>query len=149
MKKILAALFATVLLLSPVGSFVFQDHSTTVEARGYKSGKKGFNMNNSKINNNSNFQKKKQDSNTTNNKSTTATNNKGGFMSGGLMKGLMFGGIAGLLFGSIFANMGELGSILGFMINIAAIMILISVIRKIFAFFNDKKKKEDINPWRG
>ncbi|MBS4201296.1 hypothetical protein KHA93_16795 [Bacillus sp. FJAT-49732] len=149
MKKLLAALLATVLLLSPVGSFVFQDHSTTVEAKGYKSGKKSFNMNNSKVNNNSNFQKKKQESNTTNNKSTTTTNNKGGLMSGGLMKGLMFGGLAGLLFGGLFANMGELGSILGFIINIAAIMILISVIRKIFAFFNEKKKKEDINPWRG
>ena len=63
------------------------------------------------------------------------------------MKGLFVGGLAGLLFGSMFANMGMLGSILGFAINAAAIILIVVVIRKIFRMFKEKKK-EDANSWR-
>ncbi|MER2060622.1 hypothetical protein [Sporosarcina sp. JAI121] len=146
MKKLLAALLVLTLLVSPIGNYVFNDH-TTAEAKRYKSGKKSFNTTNDSKFNNSNIQKKKEDS-TTANKSTTTTNKKGGFTAGGLMKGLFIGGIAGLLFGSLFANMGMLGSILGFAINAIAIIFLVVIIRKIFVMLNDKKKKEDINPWR-
>jgi stage II sporulation protein E len=52
-----------------------------------------------------------------------------------------------LTFGSLFANMGMLGSILGFMINVLAIIVLIVLIRKIFKLFTDKKKR-DANPWQ-
>ena len=55
----------------------------------------------------------------------------------------MIGGLAGLLFGSLFANMGILGSILGLFVNILGIIILIAVIRKIFTFFKDKRKKRN------
>lgn len=154
LKKIITAIITAALLFSPVGNVIFQDQSTTVEAKSYKSGKRGFNLNgnNNNTNNNSLFQNKKADSNKSNattNKSTTTTKQKGGFMSGGLMKGLMLGGLAGLLFGSLFANMGILGSILGLFINVFAIIILFSLIRRIFVFFKDKKKKEEPNPWRG
>lgn len=40
LKKLVAALFAATLVFSSVGSFVFNDQATTVEAKGYKSGKK-------------------------------------------------------------------------------------------------------------
>ena len=63
------------------------------------------------------------------------------------MKGLMIGGLAGLLIGNL-ASMGMLGSILGFAINILAIVFLIVIIRKVFALLKAKKEKEDINPWR-
>ncbi|KAB2328591.1 hypothetical protein F7731_25065 [Cytobacillus depressus] len=148
MKKILAALLTTALIFSPVGNIVFKDHATTVEAKGYKSGKKSFNINNNKSTNNSNFQNKKTEPSAAK-KPANTTNPKGGFMSGGLMKGLMLGGLAGLLFGSLFANMGALGSILGLIINVLAIVVLISIIRKIFAFFKNNKKDQDPNPWRG
>ncbi|MDM5213679.1 hypothetical protein QUF94_19960 [Peribacillus sp. NJ4] len=144
MKKFMAALLTITLAFSPVGTYVFQDHSESVDARGYKSGKRSFNSNN---NNNSNFQNKetkKSDATTTNKAKTGNTFNKGG-----LMKGIMLGGLAGLLFGSLFANMGALGSILGLLINVLAVVALIVVIRKIFTYFKDKKKKEDPNPWRG
>jgi hypothetical protein len=144
MKKILGALLSLALIFSPVGTVVFQDHTSTVEAKGYKSGKKSFNNNNNNTttNNNSFFQKK-QDNTTTTNKSATTTKKPGG-----LMKGLMIGGLAGLLFGSLFANMGMLGSILGFIINVLAIVVLINVIRKIYVYFKNKKKSEEPNPWR-
>lgn len=142
MKKILAALLTTSLIFSPVGNIVFQDHTTTVEAKGYKSGKRSFNSNNSTTNSNSFFQNKS----TTTNKSTTSPTKK--LNTGGLMKGLMIGGLAGLLFGSLFANMGVLGSILGLMVNILGIIILISVVRKIYVLLKNKRKREDSNPWR-
>lgn len=145
MKKLLAAVLTAILVLAPVGNFVFQESATTVDAKSYKSGKKSFNTDrNSNIQNNN---INKSDTTTTN-KAKTNTTNKGGFMSGGLMKGLMLGGLAGLLFGSLFANMGVLGSILGFLINVIAIVAIIVIIRKIFVYFKDKKKKEDTNPWR-
>jgi uncharacterized membrane protein len=56
-------------------------------------------------------------------------------------------GLAGLLFGSLFANMGMLGSILGFMINVIAIIILINVIRKIYSLYKKKKQREEAQ-WR-
>ena len=147
MKKFLAAILTAALIFSPVGSYVFQDHSTKVEARGYKSGKRSFSTNNSGTTNNNSLFQKKQNSFTTTNKSTRTTT-KGMFKPGGLMKGLMLGGLAGFLFGSLFGNMGFLGSILGLMVNVLAIFILISVIRKVFSFFNDKKKKEAHSQWR-
>lgn len=147
LKKLVAALLTATLVFSSVGSLVFNDQSTTAEAKSYKSGKKSFNTNNNSTNNNSNIQKKQQDSTTATNKSNTTTNKKGGFSSGGLMKGLFVGGIAGLLFGSMFANMGALGSLLGFAINAAAIIFIVVVIRKIFDMFK-KKKQEEANSWR-
>ena len=69
MKKIMAALLTITLAFSPVGAYVFQDHSESADARGYKSGKRSFNNNNSNnnTNNNSNFQNRqtnKSDANT-------------------------------------------------------------------------------------
>ena len=74
MKKLLAAILTVTLALTPVGSYVFQDYSTSADAKSYKSGKRSFNSNQNN-NNNSLFQKKdtnKSDA-TTNNKSTTNT----------------------------------------------------------------------------
>jgi predicted lipid-binding transport protein (Tim44 family) len=144
LKKLLSVIFSAVLIFTPIGNAVFHDDSTTAEAKSYKSGKKSFSTDNNKSNNFSNFQKK---DNTTNKSATTPTK-KGGFSTGGLMKGLMIGGLAGLLFGSLFANMGVLGSILGLMVNVLGIIIVIAVIRKIFVFFKDKKKREEPNSWR-
>ena len=145
MKKVFAAVIMMTLLFSPVGNAIFQDQPTTVEAKGYKSGKKSFNMNGNtnKSNSNSLFQNNK--SNSSNNKATSA-NRGGGFLSGGLMKGLMLGGLAGLLFGGLLGNLGVLGSLLGFAVNVLAIFILFSIIRKIFNLIK-KKKQEETNPW--
>lgn len=145
MKKILSAFIALTIVMSPIGSFMMNDHATTVEAKGYKSGKKSFNPSQ-----NNNFTKpkvdKKQEENTSFNKSSKTTSTKGGFFSGGLMRGLFVGGIAGLLFGSLFANMGILGSVLGFLINVFAIILIVSLVRKIFSLL--KEKREKANPWQ-
>lgn len=143
MKKLIAAMLMATLVFSPVGNTVFHDQTTIVEAKSYKSGKKRFNNNNNTTNNNNSFfQNKKND--TTN----PTTKNKGIF-SGGLMKTLALGGLAGFLFGTLFASMGMLGSILGLIVNILGVILLIGIIRKVLRYFADKKKKEDPNPWRG
>lgn len=141
----MAALLSATLIFSAVGTTVLISDPVSVEAKGYKSGKKGFNFNNNQQNQKSNIQKKDNDS-TTVNKSNTTTNNKG-FTSGGLMRGLFVGGLAGLLFGSLFANMGMLGSILGFMINILGILVLFWLIKKVFISLT-KRRDEEPNPWK-
>ena len=151
MKKILAALIALTVVMSPVGDLLLKDQ-TTAEARGYKSGKKSFNTNQNQFNK-PKVDKKKEDNSSftkSTNKANTASKagKKGGFFSGGLMRGLFIGGIAGLLFGSLFANMGMLGSILGFAINALAIVFLVVLIRKVFDLLKQRKQKEDVNPWR-
>ncbi|MBB3110398.1 putative lipid-binding transport protein (Tim44 family) [Paenibacillus phyllosphaerae] len=74
--------------------------------------------------------------------STAATTKRGFFSGGGLMKGLMIGGIAGLLFGSMFAGMGFLGNIIGLMLNVFAIVILIMAIRGIYMYFKNRRKPQ-------
>ncbi|WP_339199278.1 hypothetical protein MKY27_07940 [Solibacillus sp. FSL R5-0449] len=150
MKKLSAILLAFTLVFSSVGTTIlFANDADTVEAKGYKSGKKGFNNNN-----NSNFQKKnndatnptttKQNNNSTKkNDSNTASTNKGG-----LMKGLMLGGLAGLLFGSLFAGMGMLGNILGLLINVAAIAAIVFFLVKIYQLIKRKKDKEVTDSWK-
>ena len=146
MKKIFSALIALTIVMSPIGSLVLNDHAATVEAKGYKSGKKSFSPNQN------NFSKpkadKKQEENSSFTKSTKNPSTKGGFFSGGLMRGLFVGGIAGLLFGSLFANMGMLGSVLGFLINMLAIIFVISIVRRIFSLLKAKKERDNANPWQ-
>lgn len=151
MKKLSAVLLAFTLIFSSVGTTLFfANDAQTVEAKSYKSGKKGFSNNN----NNSNIQKSnndatnptttKQNNNTTKkNDSNTASSNKGG-----LMKGLMLGGLAGLLFGSLFAGMGMLGNILGLLINVAAIAAIVFFLVKIYQLIKRKKDKEVTETWK-
>lgn len=142
LKKLIIALLAITLVLSPIGNFVFND-SPVAEAKRYKSGKKNFNTNKESTPTQSNIQKDKEPkkADTGKNSNSPAANK------GGLMKGLLVGGLAGLLFGSLFANMGMLGSILGFLINAAAIVFLIVIIRKVFGLLRAKKQEEDAKPW--
>lgn len=138
MKKFAAVCLALTLIFSPIGSYVFQDQSPTADARGYKSGKRGFTPNQNNFNKPAVDKKKDQTSFTKDKHAQTAKPK-----SGGLMKGLMVGGLAGLLFGSLFANMGILGSLLGMLINVFAIIAVIGIIRMVFTHFKRKKARED------
>lgn len=149
MKKLSAVLLAFTLVFSSVGTTIlFANDAQSVEAKGYKSGKKGFNNNNTNIQKNNNDATNptttKQNNNTTKkNDSNTASSNKGG-----LMKGLMLGGLAGLLFGSLFAGMGMLGNILGLLINVAAIAAIVFFLVKIYQLIKRKKDKEVTDTWK-
>ncbi|MGE8079460.1 hypothetical protein [Peribacillus loiseleuriae] len=145
LKKLMTAFLTLSLIFAPVGGQFLLGQDDTVSAKSYKSGKRSFNTNRSTTNNNSNIQSNKK-SDATTKSNTKAKSNP--VAKGGLMKGILYGGIAGLLFGSLFANMGGFGAVLGFMVNVIAIIILISIIRRIYIFFKNKKK-ENPNPWRG
>lgn len=152
MKKLAAILFAFTLAFSSVGTVILPNDVQTVEAKSYKSGKKSYNSNNGTTNN---IQNNDSGSNSTINKSTTtnkSSNNtkstKGGFTSGGLMKGLFVGGIAGLLFGSLFSDMGLIGNILGFAINAAAIIFIVFICMKIYQMIKRKKHNEVRDEWK-
>jgi predicted lipid-binding transport protein (Tim44 family) len=69
---------------------------------------------------------------------TTPPTQNRGFMGGGLMKGLMLGGLAGMLFGGLLGGLGAFGNILGFLVNIAALVILFVLIRRVINYFRDK-----------
>ena len=144
MKKLLASLLAFTILFSPVGNIVFNDEPVA-EAKRIKSGKKSFNVDKQKTPTQSNIKKEKEKDK---NNNTTAKQNNKKSSGGGFMKGLIAGGLAGLLFGSLFANMGAMGSILGFLVNIAAIILLLAIIKKAFTFLFAKKKDEDAKKWQ-
>ncbi|USG65554.1 hypothetical protein NDK47_26215 [Brevibacillus ruminantium] len=146
MKKLWMLLIAFALLLTPVGFGV--DHA---DAKGYKSGKKSVaptKTTPNKADSNVNATTNNNTNNTTN--ATTAKNTSTAAPSkGGFMKGLLVGGLAGLLFGSLFSDLGMLGSIMGFLINALAIVALFVLIRKVYQLFkNQRKKQEDLNPWK-
>lgn len=151
MKKLSAIMLAFALVFSSVGTTLFfANDAQSVEAKSYKSGKKGFSNNN---NNNTNIQKNNNDATnpTTakqNNGTTTKKDNTNTASKGGLMKGLMLGGLAGLLFGSLFAGMGMLGNILGLLINVAAIAAIVFFLVKIYQLIKRKKDKEVTETWK-
>jgi predicted lipid-binding transport protein (Tim44 family) len=72
---------------------------------------------------------------------TTPPTQNRGFMGGGLMKGLMLGGLAGMLFGGLLGGLGAFGNILGFLVNIAALVILFVLIRRVISYFRDRSNQ--------
>ena len=67
-----------------------------------------------------------------------ARTNRGFFSGGGLMRGLLVGGLAGMLFGGIFANMGMMGNILGLFVNLLGLYLLFVIIRGIVRYFGGR-----------
>ncbi|MGO0060838.1 hypothetical protein ACTID9_12625 [Brevibacillus fluminis] len=143
MKKLIMLVIAFVLVLAPAGLGY-----DSVDAKGYKSGKKSFNSNTTtttpnKTVTNENSTVNKSNTTTPTNSPSVAQPSKGGFM-----KGLLVGGLAGMLFGSLFGNMGAMGAIFGFLINMMAIVAVLFLIRKAFLYFKAKQVKREVNPWR-
>ncbi|MGM7636635.1 hypothetical protein [Bacillus sp. Hm123] len=139
-KKIMASLLVFSLCFAPL-AHVMDQSTYAVSAKKYKSGKKSYNSTNSNSTSTVNKDKDKQDSMTTAKKSTATKSNKGG-----LLKGMMLGGLAGFLLGSLLGDLGILGSILGFMINMLAIVAIVMIARKIFTTL--KKKRKDDEAWQ-
>ncbi|BFH69208.1 MAG: hypothetical protein E6230_00595 [Paenibacillus dendritiformis] len=82
-------------------------------------------------------------SDSTGNTKTTGTNttaNRGFFSGGSFMKGLMIGGLAGMLFGGLFGNMGFFGEILGLLVNLMALFALFMLVVMVFRKFKDRRK---------
>ncbi|CAM3863689.1 hypothetical protein COLU111180_11310 [Cohnella lubricantis] len=108
--------------------------------KSFSSGKKSYSQTPSKSTDNVS---KTTTGTKTNTGAAAGTTAQRGFFSGGsLMKGLMIGGIAGLLFGSMFSGMGGFGDFLGLIVNVLAIIVLISIIRAVFNSFRRNKNQQ-------
>lgn len=81
---------------------------------------------------------------------TASTANRGFFSGGSLAKGLMIGGFAGLLFGSMLAHLGAFGELLGLMVNLLVIYVLFIAVRGIIRHFrnNNERKTDPRHPYR-
>ncbi len=145
--KILASFMLLTFVFAPIAESTFVNTSHEVSAKSYRSGKKSFNSNSgSNKNNSSIFNQKKS---TTSNAKTTKTNS---FNKGSFAKSMLLGGVAGLLFGSLLANMGMMGSVLGLLVNVLVIILIIGLIKRIFFSRNNnnnhnRPRKEVNGPW--
>ncbi|MFD0711633.1 hypothetical protein [Paenibacillus sp. GCM10027626] len=90
----------------------------------------------------------KQSNPGTGTKSPAANQQRGFNSGGGFLKGMMIGGLAGMLFGSMFAGMGFMGDMLGLIVNLFAIFLLIVAIRGIFMYFKNRRKPYEPNDRR-
>lgn len=147
LKKLVTVMTAFTVIFT-ASNFMFVD---TAAAKSYKSGQKSYTPSSgqkSKVDLNkkdSNVQAKKTTPDTkAKNTAPKSKSNKGSFM-----KGLLVGGIGGLLMGSLFANMGALGSILAFMINMAVMAGIVMLAVRAFKYFkNQRKKQAEEAAWR-
>ncbi|MCO7126821.1 hypothetical protein NIE88_13700 [Sporolactobacillus shoreicorticis] len=142
MKKIMAAFLALALIFTPAGDFVFHSSDQLVSAKGYRSGVKSFQSN--RGTGTTSFFKSNRSRSQNTRTGTSARN----FTGGSFMRGMIFGGLSGLLFGSLFSHLGGFGMMAGFLINLIAILVVISLIRYIITSFSRRKKPEDSNPWK-
>ncbi|GAA0135958.1 hypothetical protein YSY43_27980 [Paenibacillus sp. YSY-4.3] len=125
---------ALVMVFTLLFAFASTDFADARRGGGFKSGPRSYTTTPNKSSN-----VNKSESNTTNKSTTTtgATNNRtGGFFGGGsFMKGMMVGGLAGLLFGGMFGNMGAFGELFGLAINLLAIYLIVRVAVALFRRF--------------
>lgn len=140
MFKKIAALFVAFSLVFSVTAPLLD----TVDAKRYRSPSKSYQpaapKQTTPPSNNNNM-----NDGTTNRAGTTtpgmAPRTGGGFFGGGgLMRGLMLGGLAGLMFGGMLSALGGLGSFLGLIINVLAIFLLIVLVRKAFRAFSNRNR---------
>jgi len=59
------------------------------------------------------------------------------------MKGMMIGGLAGFLFGSMFAGMGIFGNLLGFAVNLLAIYLVVMLVMSFFRRRQQRRRFEE------
>lgn len=143
MKKIFAAAIAVLIL------FTFTLPGEADARRGgFKSSRGSFQSttpNKAKQDNNAavNRSSSNSDSARSGTAATSANANRGGLAGGGFMKGLMVGGLAGLLFGGLFSSLGAFGDLLGLMVNLLAIYILFSIGRHLYMAYRERKKQQE------
>ena len=141
MKKVLMVFMAFTLFFASLG--VASDADARRGGGGFKSQPKSYTTTPNRADNNSGSVNSTNRSGA-NNSSTAGTTGKRGFFSGGsFFTGLMVGGLAGMLFGGMFANMGFMGDFLGLLVNLAAIYILFIAARGIYRMIRQRKKPAD------
>ncbi|UOY93033.1 hypothetical protein MUG87_02535 [Ectobacillus sp. JY-23] len=136
-NKIMAMITAFALTFVAL-SFTTVDYAA---AKGYKSGKRSFtpSQNQTVPTNKSQNSNIKQ---TTPSKPTPSVTTKPKSKAGSFAKGLLLGGLGGLLLGSLFAGLGPIGTVLAFMINMMLFAGIIMIAAKLFKAYKKKRQKE-------
>lgn len=138
LKNMMMLMMAFTLLIAMIAP-------STADARrsgGFKSGPRTYQSTPSKANDSSGINK--SDSGTKSSAATGNTSKTGGFLGGGgFLKGMMLGGLAGMLFGGLFSNMGALGSLLGLAVNVLAIYVLIMIGIGIYRAIKNRRRPDD------
>ena len=139
-KKLVMLLIAFALVVAP-HTFGYDQADAK---KGYRSGTKTFNSQTTPTKPDSNMNATPKQNTATPMKNTPVSKPS----KGGLMKGLLYGGLAGLLLGSLFGSLGALGALLGFLINVIAVIAVIALVRKMFSYFKNQKKKQELDAWK-
>lgn len=142
-KKLMLALMCFTLIFAVSGTVIPGHADAAAYLKTYKSPKGSFKQPTTKQPTD-NVTKTQPDTTTKTPAATTPTTNRG-FFGGGFAKGLFLGGMAGLLFGGLFGNMGFLGSILGLFVNILTIVVLIMLVRKVVTYFINRRRYQQSN----
>ncbi|MBC1475503.1 DUF2653 family protein [Listeria grandensis] len=139
MKKLIIFAMSLMLVFSPMGTVTYNtimpakyEQVSEAHAKGYRSPSRSYRPNNNQVNRSNNTNK------ATNNQATKSKNSNRGFWGG-----LLFGGIAGLLFGSMLGNMGAFGDIFALIINVIAIIL---IIRLLIYFFQKWRNRNNPKP---
>lgn len=140
MKKVLMVFMAFTVVFASLGIFA-SDADARRGGGGFKSSPKSYSTTPKRADNNSGSVNSTNRSNTSN--AAGATGKRGFFSGGNLLTGLMIGGLAGMLFGGMFANMGFMGDFFGLLINLVAIYVLFIAARGIYRMIRQRKKPAD------
>ncbi|MBF8418231.1 hypothetical protein [Heyndrickxia coagulans] len=148
MKKFFALLLAFTFAFSVVGIHF----SNPVDARGYRSVKRSY-QSVPKTTTPSSKQQSHYQSKTNQNINPISGNKANSASSssrGSFVKGMLLGGLGGMLFGSMFSHLGGLGTALTAMVNILIFIALILIVIKLFQsiFGNRKKDREAYDRWK-
>ncbi|EOS57810.1 hypothetical protein [Paenibacillus barengoltzii] len=121
-------------------TFTAPDFADARRGGGFKSGPRSYNPTPKKPSQ-SEYQ------NTTGNRNKTQagtpTTNRGFFSGGSFMRGMMIGGLAGLLFGGIFSSMGFFGNLLGLAVNLLAIYVIVVAVAALYRRFKKQPRHDD------
>ncbi|SDE78954.1 hypothetical protein SAMN04488542_102133 [Fontibacillus panacisegetis] len=138
--KMLKKMTMIVMAFTLIFAFTSPDLADAKRSGGFKSGTRSYTTTPKKsTTTDSNVQKSTTTSNNKSSATSTGSNTKRGFFSGGgFMKGLMIGGLAGMLFGGLFSGMGAFGNLLGLAVNLLAIYIVIVAVMALYRRFKNK-----------
>ncbi|WP_028400535.1 hypothetical protein [Ectobacillus panaciterrae] len=143
-KKIMTIITAFTLTFAAL-SFISVEHAA---AKGYKSGKRSYTPSQNQTvtpnkSENSNIKQTTPDTKPSVSAKPASKSKVGSFA-----KGLLLGGLGGLLMGSLFASLGPIGSVLAFMVNMLLFVGIIMMIRKIFKSYKKQRQREAHEAWR-
>jgi predicted lipid-binding transport protein (Tim44 family) len=137
MKKVIKLVLCLSLVFGVTATVLPVQSEAASYAKAYRSPKGSYKAPAPKSN--TGAKKTTPDSNTKAPGTAASTTPKRSFFGGGFARGLFLGGIAGLMFGGLFGNMGFLGQMLGLFVNIFAILAVIMAVRSLINYFRRKR----------